>query len=608
MFFKNIKYLLLLLIVVPFNTLAVTKYPIDITKMSIIEINEALEKKIINSEDLVNLFLERINVYNDEYKALITINDNALQTAKELDLERKNGSIRSLLHGIPIIVKDNIDVLGMPTTAGSIYLKDNMPKQNAFVIQKLIDAGAIIIGKSNMSEFAFMASSSISSYGTVKNAYNLLYSSYGSSGGSAVSVALNFAVAALGTDTNSSVRIPAGANNVVGLRPTLGLLSRSGVLPYDIERDTIGIITKTVEDNIIILNIINGYDKNDNKSLNQDKKTFQIDDPQNYTIGIPLDFYKGNSNNILNENKETDSEIIKLMQNAIENLENIGVKIIYLDDYYTTEYNNLVMNSYSGYLFCNGFNEYIKGTTGTIRSFQELAKKSLTYSLTGYLESCGTQRSLSTKNDNKLKYRQYIENIMKKNELDVIMYPSSANKLLKLNFNGLINLSAHASSTIGFPAITIPMGFDSDCLPYGIELMGNYNDDNLLLNVASIVEKNIRYNKNCQPNAPALYEINNEVNILIENYNKMLNKNNLNFVDQKWINKVINYFENYQNAQEVKQLNKNYHLTNILSIIFVIILFIFKILFAIFITLILILIFRKLIYKKYIKRKRRKKR
>ena len=347
---KILIYLILFLCFCNIKVEAVNKAVIDITKTDITELSRALDLEIITSEELVNLYLDRINEYDKNYKAIITINKEAVKEAKKLDQERKEGNVKSLLHGIPIIVKDNIDVKGMPTTAGAKALKDNYPNNNSFAIQKLIDAGAIILSKANMSEFAFSARVSNSSFGAVRNAYNLDYSPYGSSGGSAVSVAASFAAAALGTDTNSSIRLPAAANNLVGLRPTIGLISKSGVLPYDPERDTIGTLTKNVSDTIILMNIINGYDKNDEKSINQDQKTYKANklDLEGITIGVPTDFLYGSNENNLIENKETYLEIKSLMEKAIDNLKSKKAHIIFLDDYYNYSTSNWSSNTLSG--------------------------------------------------------------------------------------------------------------------------------------------------------------------------------------------------------------------------------------------------------------------
>ena len=235
---------------------ALNKSVVDVTKLTMNQTIEYLDKEIITSEELVNLYLDRINTYNDSFKAIITVNPNIVEEAKESDKLRKENKKRGILEGIPIIVKDNIDVKGMPTTAGAKALADNYPNEDAEVIKKLKAEGALIIAKANMSEFAFSAKESYSSFGYVSNAYRLDYTSYGSSGGSAVGLALNFGSIALGTDTNSSVRLPAAGAGLVGIRPTTGKISSNGVINYDINRDTVGIISKSVLDNKILWGII----------------------------------------------------------------------------------------------------------------------------------------------------------------------------------------------------------------------------------------------------------------------------------------------------------------------------------------------------------------
>ena len=503
---KLIVFLLLLLI--PINVFALNKAPIDITTMDITEISKALDEGILTSEELVNLYLDRINSYNSNYNAIITINNKAIDEAKALDKERSGGKVRSILHGIPIIVKDNIDVYGLPTTAGASALADNYPKANAFVIQKLIDKGAIIFAKANMSEFAFMASSSSSSYGTVKNAYNFDYSAYGSSGGSAVSVAASFASAALGTDTNSSVRVPSAANYVVGLRPTTGLTSTTGVLPYDPERDTVGPITKTVSDSVILLNAISGYDEKYSKSI-KSNDTYKITSSslKGYTLGFPSDFLKGSNDNGLKENKETYSEIYEMMNNAILKMQKNGAQIVYIDNYYTYDEDYLATTTYSAYLFCDYFNKYIENTTGSIRSFEALTNAyGKTVSLNNYVTECGSNSSLNHKNELKTEYKDYITNIMDKYKLNAIVYPTTKNKLLEAGTTGFTNLSAHAASTISFPAISVPLGFDSDNLPYGIEFMAKANEENTIYNITSVYEK-LNINITTPGITPNLYKI-----------------------------------------------------------------------------------------------------
>ncbi len=590
------KIFILFLILIPINAFALTKAPIDITKETVASLSKALNEEIITSEQLINIYLERINEYNAQYNALITINENAINEAKELDKERQNGNIKSSIHGIPIIVKDNIDVLGTATTAGSKALSDNYPNEDALIIRKLKDAGAIIIAKANMSKFAFYASSSSSDYGTVKNVYNLAYSSYGSSGGSAVSVALNFAPIAIGTDTNASVRLPAQAASLIGYRPTLGLISRTGIIPYDPERDTPGIIGKTIEDILTITNIIKGKDENDDKTY--DSETLKISEInlQNITLGISETFLNGSNENILPENKEINAEVKNLLTSALDKIKDSGITIKVIENYYTTTVDSDIAKSYSGYQFCDKFNEYILNHQGIIKTFEELA--ALTPGLEGYVEDCNSKMNQSYKDELKENYKDYIEDIMKENNLDAIIYPSSKNKILELGTTGIINLSAHASSTINYPSITIPIGYDRDNLPYSLEIMTKTQNDSLLLSIANKINSlNLYESKNP---LSSLYEVDEEVTKLIQKYDKRYNKKNTLF-NKKWLKKVKNYFKDYQNIEkpetEAKKLNQNYYVSLIIT-------FIIQCIVAITILAILLLV------RKYLKiqKKRRKRR
>lgn len=555
MYFKRI---LLLFLLLPINIWALAKAPIDITKLDLNELSKALDEGIITSENLIELYLDRINEYSS-YNAIISINDKAIDEAKALDKERAQGKVRSILHGIPIIVKDNIDVKGLPTTAGAKALNQNYPDSDATVIAKLKKAGAIILAKSNMSEFAFLASSSRSTYGTVKNAYNQDYSSYGSSGGSAVSLALNLAPITLGTDTNSSIRVPASASNVLGYRPTLGLISREGVLPYDPERDTIGILAKSTNDAVIVANIIMGYDEKDDKSINQKYNNFKLTmtSLSGINIGVPTAFLKGSNDNKLPENKETYEEIYNLMVKAIDNMEKDGANIIYIDPYYTYNEDYEVANSYSGFLFCDSFNKYIKGTSGPIKSFSDLlSSKGKLNDLKNYASYCNTTKTLDEKNKNKSTYAEYLTKIYNDKKLDIIIYPTTKNKLLKIGASGLINTSAHAASTVGFPAISMPLGFDSDNLSYGIEFMALKGEDEKLFNIASVYEMINTFDSPAI--APSLYETYTEVNNLIKNYQS---KQKI-FLKSHWLKEVKEYFKNYNQNEDVlneaKLLNADY--------------------------------------------------
>jgi amidase len=202
--------------------------------------NVAFDAGLLTSEQLVQVCLARIRAYDRQgpsLGALITVNPNALDVARKLDVERKTTGRRSPLHGIPVVLKDNIDTADMPTTAGSILLEGSVPPDDAFLMKRLREAGAIILGKANMSEFAAgVARSSLG--GQMRNPHDITRAPLGSSGGSAISVAAGFVVIGAGTDTGGSIRNPSAAVGIVGLKPTHGLISRDGIVPLALTFDT----------------------------------------------------------------------------------------------------------------------------------------------------------------------------------------------------------------------------------------------------------------------------------------------------------------------------------------------------------------------------------
>ena len=533
------------------SVLALTEAPVDITKMSLIEIEEALDKGYITSEQLVNIYLERIDEYNSKFNAINQKNEHALEQAKELDKMRANGNIKGRLHGIPIIVKCNIDVYGMPTTAGTKSLKDNMPKSDARVVQQLIDEGAIILASANMSELAFSASDSYSSYGHVWNVYNVdKYTPYGSSGGSAVSVKAAFAAAALGTDTNSSVRLPAAGAGLVGIRPTYGLLSSDGVIPYDYERDTVGVLSSTVKDSSLILEIISGgkYKSSSKGSL------------KGVNIGVATQYVTG-SKSYQGIKGLTDEDILALTEASIKKLEDAGANIIYLDKFAKDSNISIATSTYAGITMCYYFNQYLKGTTGTIRSFTQLANSSgHVQGLGGYLTQCDgiKENSRDNRNNKKATYREYIEGIFDENNLDVVLYPTLKNKVYKIGDDKNVSPGSSLGSVIGYPSITVPMGFLSDGFSYGIEFLSKANNEDKLYNVALAFEE-VNGNKvETSPLTPNLYEISEDVIKLNQLYEE-----NLNNKDTKdWVKEVKEFYLNYNNIdnrdEKVKELLTDY--------------------------------------------------
>jgi aspartyl-tRNA(Asn)/glutamyl-tRNA(Gln) amidotransferase subunit A len=222
----------------------------------------------VSSTELVTACLARIDIYNPKVNAFITVTrDAALAQAKVLDDERRAGRLRGPLHGIPIALKDNIDTAGVRTTAASAVFDDRVPTEDAEVARRLAAAGAVVVGKANLHEFAFGGSSATSYYGPVRNPWALERNPGGSSGGSAAAVATDLCYGALGTDTGGSIRTPASYCSVVGLKPTYGLVSIRGIIPLTLSLDHCGPITRTVMDAAMMMNVLAGYDRLDIASV-----------------------------------------------------------------------------------------------------------------------------------------------------------------------------------------------------------------------------------------------------------------------------------------------------------------------------------------------------
>ena len=232
---------------------------------TITSINQAFDAGALTSEQLVQLYLDRIATYDDagpQINSVLSINPKALDYARELDLERQLFGPRSLLHGIPILLKDNHDTFDLPTTGGSAALAGSIPLDDAYVVQKFREAGAIIFGKAEMDEYAISGSGYSSIGGATKNPYNLLRTSAGSSGGTGAAIASNFAVFGTGSDTGGSIRTPCSFQGLACIRPTRGLVSLDGIIPFVLSRDMIGPMARTIEDAAIALGVMVGFDPN----------------------------------------------------------------------------------------------------------------------------------------------------------------------------------------------------------------------------------------------------------------------------------------------------------------------------------------------------------
>lgn len=283
---------------------------VDITEMDIPALQQAVDDGYLTYEQIMTLYLERIEAYADMYHCIISVSETALEEARECDRIYRESGRTSLLFGLPAIIKDNINVAGMATTNGHKYLANNIAGTDAPVVAGLKKAGAIIVAKANMDTDANHAQYSISDYGRVNNAFDLNRTSYGSSGGSAVAAAASLAPICVGTDTNASVRVPSSGNGMVGIRPTKGLLSTTGITPLMVTRDTAGCMAKSVFDTALILSAMDNFETDYTAALSTEALS-------GLRIGVVT--------NLVNR---CNSEIREIFNNALTVLEEQGATIV----------------------------------------------------------------------------------------------------------------------------------------------------------------------------------------------------------------------------------------------------------------------------------------
>jgi Asp-tRNA(Asn)/Glu-tRNA(Gln) amidotransferase A subunit family amidase len=465
---------------------------INLNELTISSIHKAYEAGDYNSQELVVAYIDRINKYDGKINSISIINPEALSIAKALDEEYEKTKVLRPLHGIPLIVKDNINTAGLPTTAGSLALKDYIPEKDAFIIQKLVEAGAIILAKSNMAEWAFSPMHSESStHGTTHNPYNTKYVPAGSSGGTGAAIAANFGTIGLGTDTGNSIRGPSSHGALVGLRTTLGLVSRSAIVPLYLRNDVVGPMCRTVEDATKVLEVIVGIDPDDPITSYSEGKT-----PAKYSQFLKAEGLKGARIGVLRELSENDPdpEVKSLFEQAIKDLEGLGATII--DPLIIPNFSTLRQDQW-----CASFREdvetflatYVKSERlKTIEDIMEIGSNSeyARNRLQRNAEHIGRWGNPEIDcqgaytDELRIAFREGIESVMDSLKLDAIIYPTWNNRPARIKqfekeYKG--DNSQIISPHTGQPAFTVPMGFTSGNLPAGLQFLGSMYDEGTLL-------------------------------------------------------------------------------------------------------------------------------
>lgn len=477
-------------------------------EMDIETLQNAYQQGTLSVQEVISLYIRRIEMIDAEgpaLNAILTLNPDALSIAELLDQELSEGLIRGPLHGVPVVLKDNIDTYDkMPTTAGSRALTNSFPLADSYVAEKLRDAGAVILGKTNLSEWAnFRGEQSTSGWsglgGQTRNPFVLDRNPCGSSSGSAVAVSANLSMFAIGTETNGSIICPSHANGIVGLKPTLGLISRRGIIPIAYNLDVAGPMTRTVRDAAIVLGLLAGKDTADETTLTEEAKYWN-----DYTPFLNPEGLQGKRIGLFTGVSGINFKVDELMQDAVAYMESQGAKVIEVDQLTapgTSAYAFQVML----YEYKDGLNRYFAslGEDAPIKTLEELIafnkedSLSMSFYNQAYLEMAQAKGDLNSA-DYLLSLREMqlgarengVDKVMDHYELDAIIAPSGSPAWFTDYVNGDCYRmgSSSPAAHAGYPSITIPMGFVAD-LPVGISIFGRAWSEPVLLEIAYAYEQ-----------------------------------------------------------------------------------------------------------------------
>ena len=456
---------------------------------------------------ITKLYLKRIaelDKAGPRLNAVIEINKEALTIAAAMDKERKAGKIRGPLHGIPVLVKDNINTGDtMMTTAGALAMKGNIAKKDAFIIAQLRKAGAVLLGKTNLSEWAnFRSSKSTSGWssrgGQTKCPYITDRNPSGSSAGSGSAAAANLCTIAIGTETDGSIVSPAAVNGLVGIKPTVGLWSRSGIIPISATQDTAGPMARTVRDAAILLGALTGVDSEDARTAESTGKYYT-----DYTRFLDTSALKGKRIGVEKSHLKGNSPIVGLLKQAIQVMEQLGAVIVPVE--ISKSINELGDAEYTvlQYEFKDGVNNYLKTANGNMKTLQDIINFNLKneaaampYFKQETLLSCQEKGDLNSKEYTEalaksLQSRSIISNIISTEKLDAISGITNGLAccidLINGDYDTGFSLSSPAAMA-GYPHITVPMGLVQG-LPAGISFFGNAYTEPALIGMAYAYEQ-----------------------------------------------------------------------------------------------------------------------
>ncbi len=474
----------------------------DIEEKTILEMQAAMQSGVVTSRQLVEIYLQRIEDIDGRLNSIIELNPDALVIADQMDKARAQGKIRSRMHGIPVLIKDNIDTADkMKTTAGSLALLDApTPAQDAFVVRKMREAGAVLLGKTNLSEWAnFRSENSSSGWsgrgGQTRNPYILDRSPCGSSAGSGVAVSANLTAVAVGTETDGSVVCPSSINGIVGIKPTLGLVSRSGIIPIAHSQDTAGPMARTVTDAVILLNAMIGFDRDDPITLKN-----QTRERKDYTRFLDENGLKGARIGVARQYFGRNAGVDKLLESNLEQIADSGAELIdvefpKLGEYGDDEFEVML------YEFKADLNKYLARRGGSPKSLAEIiafneehAASSMPYFKQELFIKAEAKKDLNDRayqlallRSKVLTQDEGLDMVMDKDKLDAVVAPSNAQSWLIDLIMGDSPRNYVSSSSLaavsGYPNITVPSGFLNK-MPIGMSFFGRAFSEPTLIRIA----------------------------------------------------------------------------------------------------------------------------
>jgi Asp-tRNA(Asn)/Glu-tRNA(Gln) amidotransferase A subunit family amidase len=439
--------------------------------------HQALRGRQFTAEELVAFYLDRIERYDGVLSSIISVNPAAVDQARHYDeILRETGKLCGSLHGVPVLIKDNIETSGLPVTAGSLSLEGFSTGKDAELVSRLKAAGAIVLAKTNLHEFAIWGETISSIKGQTLNPYDLTRTPGGSSGGTGAAVAANFGLVGIGTDTINSIRSPSSANSLVGIRPTVGLVCNDGIVPYSLTQDTVGPMARSLADAATVLEVMTGH------------KLSNSEAPIKAKLGVLKSFFGAEA---------IHEEVNLVMTKTLEDLLSIGFRVVDIDD--PIEISELVANiSVHMYELKAHLNSYLESVNAPYASIDAVLKSGLYHP--GIEENLKLANRLeidspeyAQRMEKRAALQKQLQSIFLKHELDALIFPHQQQLVCKVGASQ-VQRNGALSAISGYPSLCMPAGFSTATtvapvgVPIGFELLGLPNSEARLIAIARLYE------------------------------------------------------------------------------------------------------------------------